>query len=223
MLRIGSFRSVRQKPISTSTTLKYHRGPARQQPCMIIVVRSANRAFLVPNPALSTDKYLHSAANLLCLNSVMAPAIELRGGEVSIETDTNVLAAVTGDAEVRVDGRRAAPWSAIRVAQSLEVKSPGRAYISLKGLRSNEEERVPLSAGTSLSSFTEELDGVSPRVLAALKIPPSFRSDGGDWLQAVSRLQKYLAFLTDIVQKGAELIRVNLGGVEYEAWVLELR
>ncbi|MEM2597813.1 MAG: hypothetical protein QXT50_03995, partial [Thermofilum sp.] len=87
---------------------------------------------------------------------------------------------------------------------------------------SEAEGRAPLHSGHSLALNSTELDGVEPRLLAALKAPPSLRGDGGDWLQAASRLQRYLQFLADIVQRGAELVRVNLGGVEYEAWVLEL-
>ncbi|MEM4668994.1 MAG: hypothetical protein QW650_00535 [Thermofilum sp.] len=189
---------------------------------MTLVVRSASKAFIVPNPLLSADKYLHSAANVLCLNPIMAPAIEVGGGDLFLETDTPVLAAVAGEADVSADGRRASSWAAVRFARSLEVHAGKKAYVSIKGLRSEAEGRAPLHSGHSLALNSTELDGVEPRLLAALKVPPSLRGDGGDWLQAASRLQRYLQFLADIVQRGAELVRVNLGGVEYEAWVLEL-
>lgn len=190
---------------------------------MMVVLHSASNAFLTPNPILSADKYLHSAANLLCLNRIMSPAIELRDGELSIETDTPLLAAVTGDAEVSTDGHRASAWMAVHFTRSLDVRARGTAYVALKGLQSEAGSRIPLFSGFSLSLDAAELNGVHPRILAALKIPPSLRGDDGDWLQAASRLQKYLIFLSDIVQRGAELVRVKLGGVEYEAWVLELQ
>lgn len=209
-------------PKNASTRLKYHRATAPSSLGMTVVVRSASKAFMIPSPVLSADKYLHCAANVLCLNPIMAPAIEVGGGHLLLETGTPLLAAVSGEAEVSVDGQRTPSWMAVRVTRSLEVHATKKAYVSLRGLRSEVEGKTPLLSGQSIILEGAELDGVKPRLLAALKVPPSLRGDGGDWLQAASRLQRYIQFLADIVERGAELMRVNLGGVEYEAWILEL-
>ncbi len=216
---LAGFRHLLMNP---STTLKYHMGRQPPQPGMTIVIRVAEKAFLSPAPSASLDRYAHAAANLLCLNPLMAPAIELRGGELLVETSHPVLAAVTGPAAVAVDGRKAGTWSALYVERSLSVFAEGRAYVSVRGLRAPAERKVPLSSGVELSTEPNGQNGVSGRLLAALKVPPSLLSDNGDWLQAAHRLQRYFELLTDIVQKGAELVRVNIGGVEYEAWVLEV-
>jgi len=205
-----------------STTLKYHVGCLPPQPGMTIVVRIAEKAYASPNPSTSLDRYAHAAANLLCLNPLMSPAIELRGGELLIETSHPVLAAVTGAATVTVDGRKACTWAALRVERSLSVFAEGRAYVSVGGLRMPVERKVPLGTGATLSVEQNGHNGVSSRFLAALKVPPSLLSDNGDWLQAAHRLQRYLEILLDVVQRGAELVRVNIDGVEYEAWVLEV-
>uniref|UniRef100_A0A7C4FAZ3 Carboxyltransferase domain-containing protein n=1 Tax=Thermofilum pendens TaxID=2269 RepID=A0A7C4FAZ3_THEPE len=189
---------------------------------MTIVVRVAEKAFVSPTPLASHDKYAHTAANLLCLNPLMGPAIELRGGELLVETSHPVLAAVTGSASVAVDGRKAGTWSALYVGRSLSVFTEGRAYVSVKGLRVPAERKEPLSSGATLSAEQNGHSGVNSRLLSALKVPPSLLSDNGDWLQAAYRLQRYFEMLMDIVQRGAELVRVNIGGVEYEAWVLEV-
>jgi len=205
-----------------STTLKYHMERQPLQLGMTIVVRIAEKAFVSPNPSTSLVRYAHAAANLLCLNPLMGPAIELKGGELLVETSHPVLAAVTGAASVAVDGRRAGAWSALYVEKSLSVLAEGRAYVSVRGLRAPAERKVPLSSGATLSMEQSGHNGVSNRLLAALKVPPSLLSDNGDWLQAAYRLQRYFETLMDIIQRGAELVRVSIGGVEYEAWVLEV-
>jgi len=190
---------------------------------MTITIRAYGKALLVSSPALSSNKYLHAAANLLCLNSLMAPAIELREGALTVEAESRFIAAVAGEARVTVDGQRASPWSALWVSRSLEVSAERRAYVAIKGLTSSARGRLLLPPELRLELNASEADGVHPRVLAALKVPPSLRVDNGDWLEAASKLRRYFDLLVDIVQRGAELVRVNLGGVEYEAWVLELR
>ena len=190
---------------------------------MTIVIRAFGKALLNSTPAVSKNKYLHAAANLLCLNPVMSPAIELKEGALSIEADAPFVAAVTGEARVVDDGQRAAPWSALRASRSLEVYADREAYVALRGLKSGVSGRLPLPPEYRLELSSSEVDGIHSRVLAALKVPPSLRVDAGDWLEAASRLQRYLEVLADVVRRGAELVRVSLGGVEYEAWVLELR
>ncbi|ABL77567.1 hypothetical protein [Thermofilum pendens] len=187
---------------------------------MTIVIRSANRTFLSPSPLSSIDKYLHAAANIISFNPLIAPAFEVRGGALELQLHERVTYAVTGDATVLADGEQAETWRAGVAQRSLEVKATGTAYVSIKGLQVSSVEPAQVRPGLSLAAVNP--DSVPPKVLQAVKIPAGLKYPQNDWLESVSRLQRHVALVADAVQRGAELVKVKVGGSEYEVWVLEL-
>ncbi|MGC9106711.1 MAG: hypothetical protein ACP5IE_00760 [Infirmifilum sp.] len=187
---------------------------------MMIVVQRALGAFISPNPLASHDKFAHAVSNALALNSLTGPAFEVKTGELELEFDSKTLVAFAGDSEVYVDGRRVEPWAAYFAKERVTLKTTGRAYISVRGLRGSNRRKQVLKSGEAYP--LEQLNGISESDLRALRVPSTLRFANGDWLEAVARIQRHLGMVLEAVRKGAEQVKVRVGGGEFEVWVLEL-
>jgi len=187
---------------------------------MTMVVRKAYRAFLSPNPLGSQDKFAHAVSNLLSLNSLTAPAIELQGGEVEAVLNGKTLMAVAGDAEVIADGRRVEPWAAFFAREGVRIRSGATAYLSVRGLSAAASGKLPVREGDAFS--VQGLNGIADSDLRALRVPHTLRVANGDWLESVARVQRHIGMVLEAVRRGAEQVRVRLNGGEFEVWVLEL-
>jgi Allophanate hydrolase subunit 2 len=187
---------------------------------MTIVIRSSHRSYISPNPLSSVDKYLHASANLLVFNPPTAPVIEIRQGSITLQLQEKVVFATTGKAEILADDKQMESWRTGTAQNSLTVKTSETAYLAIKGLVIPTSLPQPLKPGTTL--ITVNPNSVPDKILAALKVPQGLRAPNGDWLEAVSRLQRHLSLVSDAVQRGAELVKIRVSGGEFEAWVLEL-
>ncbi len=187
---------------------------------MAFVVQRAYRALLSPHPLASRDKFAHAVSNVLSLNSLTSPAFELRGGELEISLGEKALLAVTGDAEVIADGRRVEPWTAFNASENVKIRTNAVAYVSVRGLKATTKRKLPLKSGVSFSF--NGLNGIDDRDLRALRVPPTLRAVNGDWLESVARVQRHIGMVLEAIKKGAEQVKVRVGGREFEVWVLEL-
>ncbi|QOJ78453.1 hypothetical protein IG193_06770 [Infirmifilum lucidum] len=187
---------------------------------MAFVVQRAYRALLSPHPLASRDKFAHAVSNVLSLNSLTSPAFELRGGELELALREKALLAVTGDVEIVADGRKVEPWAAFNASESVKVKANATAYVSVRGLKATTKRRLPLKSGITFSF--DGLDGLNERSLRALRVPHTLRVVNGDWLESVARVQRHIGMVLEAIKKGAEQVKVRVGGREFEVWVLEL-
>lgn len=187
---------------------------------MKAVVRSARGALISPTPLFSQEKFAHAAANILALNPPTRPAFELRRGVLELEVDTKTIVALTGAADASVDGKKAESWAAHIAEKTIRVKTDSVAYVSLRGLNVPAIRPLPLRGGEVFQA--EQANGVGTLDLRALRVPATLRAANGDWLESIARVQRHVSMVLEAVKKGAKLVKIHVGGGEFEAWVLEL-
>jgi allophanate hydrolase subunit 2 len=80
------------------------------------------------------DRYAHAAATEVVGGDDAQTTLEVLGS-IELVSDVPITCAVTGRARVSVDGRTAAPWTALDVAAGarVEIHAEGRAYIGVAG------------------------------------------------------------------------------------------
>ncbi len=189
---------------------------------MTVRILAVENAYISPSPTHSASKYMHAAANIISANNPFSPAIELRDGEIVLEAVSKVLFAVTGNAEVEINGRKAEPWRSYTLAPGSRVLVRGNSYVTLHGLQARGvASKLPLSPGLTLACSTVNGEFTAKKLLA-FKVPVTMRFDAGDWREMIRRLQRHVALAREAVEKGAELVRVRVGGREFELWVQEL-
>ena len=189
---------------------------------MTVRILAVKNAYISPSPTQSASKYMHAAANIISANNPFSPAIELREGRIVLEAVAKVLFAVTGNAHVEINGKKAEPWRSYTLTPGSRVTVEGNSYISLHGLQAyGVSTKLPLSPGFTLSCTTVNGEFTAKKLLA-FKVPVTMRLDTGNWREMIRRLQRHVALAREAVEKGAELVRVRVGGREFELWVQEL-
>lgn len=189
---------------------------------MTVRILTARNAYLSPSPTHSARKYMHAAATIISANNPFSPAIELVNGHIAFEAVTKAFFAVTGDARVEINGRKAEPWRSYTLLPGTRVVVDGNSYVSFHGLKAEGVSgKVPLAPGFILSCATVNGEFTAKRLLA-FKVPVTMRIPRGDWLDMIRRLQRHVALAREAVERGAELVKVRVGSREFEIWVQEL-
>ncbi len=189
---------------------------------MVVRIISVSNVYVSPSPSNSAKKYMHAAANIIAANNPLSPAIESIKGILVFEAASKVLFSITGDAALTINGKEAEPWRSYTLMPGSRVEAKGSFYASFHGLNvETGGSRVPLSPGMILNCNTVNGDFGAKKLLA-LKVPVTMRFEAPDWRDMVRRLQKHVALAREAVEKGAELVRVRVGGREFELWVQEL-
>lgn len=191
---------------------------------MAIKIIESYNTFISPSPTKSKHKYAHASVNIISVNNPFSPVIEVNGGKLSFETTHRVLFAVTGNARVKIGEKEVEAWRTYTLEPGTKVTIEGYSYVAFHGVSLNcdSETKTPIKPGDIIRCKTVngEFNG---KKLLALKVPLTMRNVNGNWKEMLRKLQRHVELAKNAAERGAELVKVRVGSVEFEMWVQELR
>ncbi|RLE62216.1 MAG: hypothetical protein DRN53_04380, partial [Thermoprotei archaeon] len=176
------------------------------------------------------DLYSYVASNLISLNNLNSPAIELRGGILRLQALDEGFISITGYGNIIVNEEIYGNWITIPVGPQDDIivrsKPNSVAYINIVGGIPTELEGAELKCGTKLKESKSYNNEEVYKILSALQVPESMRPHtGGEEIHIASSSTKnnYNNAIKAILLKGKDyyLLKVKtlppLDGIIVEA------
>lgn len=185
-----------------------------------LAVIDASGAYLVKEGGRA-DTFLKAVANALVSNSVDNPVFEV-AAFMEVQVSVPCLAAVTGHAEVEVNGKRCGTWRALPVPAGGKVRvsaNGGLACLAFTGLygRLGHVKANERFAVKPVNGFDADL---AARYVP-LSLVRSYYSNGARE-DVLTKTLRHIALACEMARRGAKLVKVKVRGKIFDLWVEEV-